>query len=684
MQQDLSTLTLPASPLDELCINTIRFLAVDAVQQAKSGHPGMPLGDAAMAYTLWDRFLKFNPRDPHWPDRDRFVLSAGHGSMLLYALLFLYGFDLPLEQIKQFRQWGSLTPGHPESGLTPGVEATTGPLGQGIANAVGMAMAEASLAARFNRPGFPIVDHYTFVEASDGDLMEGVSAEAASLAGHLQLGKLIVLWSDNLISIEGSTKLTFTEDLLGRFAAYGWQVQRVSNGNDLSQVASALVAAKAEPRQPSIIAVRTHIGYGSPHKQDSAEAHGEPLGEEEVLLTKDHLGWPRDPAFHVPPEALEHCRQALVRGQARETDWERTFQAYAQEFPQLAVEFKRLMARQLPPDWDRELPTFRPDQGPMATRSASGKFLNAIAPRLPELMGGSGDLAPSTKTIINGAGFFQAGQYGGPNIHFGVREHAMGAVVNGLAYHGGFIPYGATFLVFSDYMRPPIRLAAMGRLQAIYIFTHDSLGLGEDGPTHQAVEHLLALRSIPGLLVIRPADANETAAAWQLAISHRDGPVALVLTRQNLPVLDLELFPQVLEGVPRGGYVLAEAHPEGTEDLIIVATGSEIHLALAARDTLTGEGSRVRVVSFPCWQLFQAQPDSYQQEVFTPQIPILALEAGVSLGWRPYINMCPNLEVIGVDRFGASAPGKVVLQEYGFNLEHVCQRARALLQRQAR
>ena len=679
MPLDSSTLTLPASPLDELCINTIRFLAVDAVQQANSGHPGMPLGDAAMAFTLWDRFLKFNPRDPQWPNRDRFVLSAGHGCMLLYGMLYLYGFDLSLEEIKQFRQWGSLTPGHPEYGKTPGVEATTGPLGQGIANAVGMAMAEASLAARFNRPGFPVVDHYTYVIASDGDLMEGISAEAASLAGHLQLGKLIVLWSDNHITIEGNTNLTFTEDVPGRFAAHGWQVQQVPDGNDLSQVAAAIIAAQAETRRPSFIAVRTHIGYGSPHKQDTAGAHGEPLGNEEVLLTKDLLGWPREPSFLVPPPALEHCRQSLGRGQARQTDWESLFQAYAQKFPQLAQEFTRLMARRLPADWDKELPNFRPEQGPMATRSASGKVLNAIAPALPELMGGSGDLSPSTKTVISTSGSFQPGQFGERNLHFGIREHAMGAVLNGLAYHGGCIPYGATFLVFSDYMRPPIRLAALGRLHTIYVFTHDSLAVGEDGPTHQPVEHLLALRSIPGLLVIRPADANETAAAWRLAVSHQDGPVALILTRQNLPVLDLELFPQIPTGVPRGGYVLAEA--QGAPDLIIVATGSEIHLALSARDALANEGIATRVVSFPCWQLFQAQPDSYQQEIFPPQIPILALEAGVSLGWRPYVNRCPNLDVIGVDHFGASAPGKVVLEKYGFNLDHVCQRARALLQR---
>ncbi|MBM4288021.1 MAG: transketolase [Deltaproteobacteria bacterium] len=682
MQEDAHTLTLPASPLDELCINTIRFLAVDAVQQARSGHPGMPLGDAAMAYTLWDRFLKFNPQDPKWPDRDRFVLSAGHGSMLLYALLHLYGFDLSLEEIKQFRQWGSRTPGHPEYGHTPGVEATTGPLGQGIANAVGLAMAEASLAARFNRPGFAVVQHYTYVIASDGDLMEGVSAEAASLAGHLKLGRLIVLWSDNLISIEGSTDITFTEDVLGRFAAYGWQVQRVADGNDLSQVAAALSAARAETGRPSFIAVRTHIGYGSPHKQDTAAAHGEPLGEGEVALTKERLGWPPEPSFLIPPQALEHCRQALERGRTRQQAWENTFQAYAKQFPELAQEFKTLMAGELPPGWDGAIPAFSPDQGPMATRSASGKVLNAIAPRLPQLMGGSADLAPSNKTIINTSQAFQAGRYEGRNIHFGVREHAMGAILNGLAYHGGFIPYGGTFLIFSDYMRPPIRLASMGHLHVIYIFTHDSLGVGEDGPTHQPVEQLLCLRAIPHLLVMRPADANETAVAWRLAVSRPDGPVALILTRQNLPILNLEKFPQIPGGVTRGAYVLAEAPAGSPLDLIMAATGSEVHLALEAREVLLKEGVGVRVVSLPCWELFQAQPEAYQQEVFPAATPLLALEAGLSLGWRPYIpQACPNLEVIGVDRFGASAPGKVLLQEYGFNLENVCQRARDLLQR---
>jgi len=679
MPADAATLLQPASAIDELCINTIRFLAVDAVQQAHSGHPGMPMGDAAMGYTLWDRFLKFNPRDPRWPNRDRFVLSAGHGCMLLYALLYLYGYDLPLAEIKNFRQLGSITPGHAEHGKTPGVEVTSGPLGQGFANAVGLAMAEASLAATYNRPGFPIIDHYTYVIASDGDIMEGVSAEAASLAGHLQLGKLIVLWSDNRITIEGGTNLTFTEDVLARFAAYGWQVQRVYDGNDLSQVAAALVMARADSQRPSFIAVRTHIGYGSPHKQDTAAAHGEPLGREEVQLTKQQLGWPLEPPFLVLDQVLDHCRRAVARGQAWQEAWEGLRQAYAREFPELARELERRLQRQLPPDWDRDIPVFPTDHGPVATRSASGQVLNAIAPHLPELIGGSGDLAPSTKTLIKKGGTLQATHLCGRNIHFGIREHAMGAIVNGLAYYGGFLPYGATFLVFSDYMRPPIRLAALSKLHTIFIFTHDSLGVGEDGPTHQPVEHLLALRAIPGLLVIRPADANETAAAWRLAISRQDGPVVLVLSRQNLPILDPAAYPQVLTGVPQGGYILAEAPAGGLPQLVMVATGSEVHLALAAREALAEEGIQVRVVSFPCWELFQKQSPEYQQAVCPPQIPLLAIEAGVSLGWQPYIRRETGLDVIAVDRFGASAPGAAVLREYGFNLKNVCDRARLLL-----
>ncbi len=670
-----------ASPIDELCINTIRFLAVDAVQQARSGHPGMPLGSAAMAYTLWDRFLRFNPRDPYWPDRDRFVLSAGHGCMMLYALLHLCGFGVPLEEIKRFRQWGSITPGHPEYGKTPGVEATTGPLGQGFANAVGMAIAETALAARFNRPGYSIVDHCTYVIASDGDLMEGVSSEAASLAGHLKLGKLIVLYDDNHISIEGSTKIAFTEDVVVRFSAYGWQVQRVEDGNDMRAVAGAIVAAQEEAQRPSLIAVRTHIGYGSPHKQDTAEAHGEPLGEQEVLLTKERLGWPLEPTFHIPAEALKHFRQAVPRGAARQADWESRFEAYTRDYPELAAEFQRRQKKELPSGWDQDLPLFNQEHGPLATRSASGKVLNAIATRLPELMGGAGDLAPSTKTLIEGGESFQADNRRGRNLHFGVREHAMGAILNGMAYHSGFIPYGATFLIFSDYMRPPMRLAAMSKLKVIYVFTHDGIGLGEDGPTHQAVEQLLGLRAIPNFFLIRPADANETAAAWRIALERQDGPVALVLTRQNLPVLDKAQYPHLPQGVLRGGYVLAEAPGGSSPDLVLVATGSEVSLALKAQETLSREGVAARVVSLPCWHLFQEQPETYRSQVLPPGVPLLVLETGVSLGWQPYFGAGPDLEVMGVDRFGASAPGEVVMQGYGFNVDNVRQRALALLKR---
>lgn len=679
MQRNPSSLTQPAASVDELCINTLRFLAVDAVQQAKSGHPGMPMGAAAMAYTLWDRFLKFNPRDPLWPDRDRFVLSAGHASALLYALLHLAGYDLSLDELQRFRQYGSRTPGHPEYGQTLGVEATTGPLGQGFGNAVGMAIAEAALAARFNRPGHAVVDHHTYVLASDGDLMEGVAAEAASLAGHLRLGKLIVLYDDNRITIEGDTALTFTEDRPARFAAYGWHVQEVKDGNDLGAVAAALLTAREEASRPSLIAVRTHIGFGSPHKQDTAQAHGEPLGQEEVRLTKERLGWPLKPAFHVPPEALAHFRQAVTRGAAWQAEWEDRFQAYAREYPDLAAEFRRVMEGRLPPAWDADLPVFAPEQGPMATRSASGKVLNALALKLPELMGGSADLAPSTKTIIAGAGDFQAEHRAGRNLRFGVREHAMGAILNGLAYHRGVRPYGATFLIFSDYMRPAMRLAAMSKLKVIYILTHDSLGVGEDGPTHQPVEQILGLRSIPHFLLLRPADANETAAAWRVAMTHQGGPVALVLTRQNLPVLDPVRYPRLSQGVFQGGYILAEAPGGAAPRLILVATGSEVHLALAAQEQLAAAGLSARVVSLPCWHLFQAQPAEYRDQVLPRGVPTLALEAGVTLGWKPYLGGHAPLEVIGVDRFGASAPGPVLLKEYGLNLDNVCRLAQALL-----
>jgi transketolase len=674
----LST-TLSPSKLDDLCINTLRFLAVDMVQKANSGHPGLPLGSAAMAYTLWDRFLIVNPRDPQWPDRDRFVLSPGHGSALLYALLHVTGFDLPLAELKRFRQWGSRTPGHPEYGKTPGVEATTGPLGQGFGNAVGMAIAELALAARFNRPGHIVVDHTTYVLVSDGDLMEGVSSEAASLAGHLRLGKLIALYADNLVSLSGSTDLIFTEDRLARFAAYGWHTQRVENGNDVAALTAAIEAARAEKDRPSFIDVHTHIGYGSPHKHDTSAAHGEPLGEDEVRLTKEHLGWPLEPSFYVPSEALDHFRKFSDRGVAREAEWESQFQAYAADYPALAADFKRVVQRQLPERWDGELPAFRSEDGPLATRVASGRVINALAPKLPELMGGDADLAPSTHTLIEGSDNFEPGSRAGRNLRFGVREHAMGAIINGMALHRGFIPYGATFLIFSDYMRPPMRLAAMNGLPVIYVFTHDSIAMGEDGPTHQPVEQLLGLRSVPGLTVIRPADANETTAAWRIAIESRDRPIVLVLTRQKLPVLDLASYPGIPAGVLRGGYVLAEAGERKQPDVVLLATGSEVHLALNAHNRLASEGVKAQVVSLPCWSLFKAQPEVYRNQVLPPGIPTLAIEAGVTLGWTSYVG--PPAAVMGVDRFGASAPGEVVMREYGFTVENVCQQVGALLQR---
>jgi transketolase len=668
---------LSPAALDDICVNTLRFLAVDMVQKAKSGHPGLPLGSAAMAYTLWDRGLKFNPRDPFWPDRDRFVLSAGHGCALLYALLHVTGFDLPLEELQRFRQWGSRTPGHPEYGKTPGVEATTGPLGQGLANAVGMALAETALGARFNRPGHSIVDHYTYVLASDGDLEEGIASEAGSIAGHLRLGKLIVLYANNHISIEGDTELAFTEDRLARFAAFGWHIQRIEQSNNIDKIAAALEAAREEKGRPSLIQVRTHIGFGSPHKQDTAAAHGEPLGVEEVRLTKEALGWPVDPPFLIPEEALEHFQEAVVRGSAAQADWDLRFAEFAQSYPEPAAEFQRVVQRQLPKGWDAHLPTFSSADGPVATRIASGKTIAVLADCLPELMGGSADLAPSTHTNMDEAGSFEPETRAGRNMHFGIREHAMGAILNGMALHRGLIPYGGTFLVFSDYMRPPMRLAAMNSLPVIYVFTHDSIAMGEDGPTHQPVEQLLGLRSIPGMVVVRPADANETVAAWRIAIERRLGPVALVLTRQGLPVLDLARYPGVAAGVPRGGYVLADS-PGVRPDVILIATGSEVHLALEARDRLATDGVRARVVSLPSTNIFSMQSDQYRTEVLPPGVPLLAIEAGASLGWKSYVG--PQITVIGVDAYGASAPGPVVMQHYGFTVENVCKQTRALLQ----
>jgi transketolase len=682
------------SQLDELSINTIRFLAVDMVQKANSGHPGLPLGAAPMAYALWTRFLRFNPHNPNWFDRDRFVLSAGHGSALLYALLYLTGYDLPLEQLVQFRQWGSITPGHPEAHLTPGVETTTGPLGQGFGNGVGMAIAEAHLAARYNRPGLEIVNHYTYALVSDGDLMEGIASEAASLAGHLRLGKLIYLYDDNHVSLAAGTNITFTEDRAARFEAYGWHTQTIPDGNDLEAISRALRAARAERDRPSLILVRTHIGYGSPHKQDSYEAHGSPLGEEEVKLTKENLGWPTEPPFYVPDEVLSHMRQAVERGEKAEAEWNGRFAAYAEEYPDLAAELQGMIDGELPDDWDADLPTFEPDAKGMRTRRASKRIINALASRLPALVGGSADLAPSTYTLMEGLGDFESPSltgdeqgsagggwsYAGRNLHFGVREHAMGAILNGLAAHGGLVPYGATFLIFSDYMKPTIRLAALMNLHVIYLFTHDSVGLGEDGPTHQPVEQLAGLRSIPRLLVIRPADANETVAAWRVAVETRDRPVALILTRQDIPILDRSKL-AAAEGLRQGAYVLADA-PEGKPDLILIASGSEVSPALEARQALQAEGIQARVVSMPSWKMFDGQPQAYRDSVLPPSVRArLAVEAAAPLGWHRYVGDCGD--VLGVETFGASAPGDVVMREYGFTVENIVERAQTLVWKEA-
>jgi transketolase len=665
--------------LDQLCINTIRFLAIDAIQKANSGHPGMPMGAAPMAYVLWTKFLKFDPEDPDWPNRDRFILSAGHGSMLLYSLLYLTGFkNMTMDELKSFRQWGSRTPGHPESLLSGGVEVTTGPLGQGFGNSVGMAMAECYLSGLFNTPEHKIVDHYTYTIASDGDLMEGVAAEAASLAGHLGLGKLICLYDDNRISIEGSTDLTFTEDRGKRFAAYGWHVQNVEDGNDLEAISDALKAAQQEKKRPSLIIVSTHIGYGSPHKQDSAAAHGEPLGAKEARLTKEALGWPLQPDFYVPEEALAHFRAVGAKGKSLNQEWQRQFADFKKANPELASRFLSFTKRELPQGWDEELPDFQPSDGPMATRVASGKCINALAPRLPQLLGGSADLAPSTKTLIDKGGDFAPGRCA-RNIHFGVREHAMGAIINGLALHGGVIPYGSTFLVFSDYMRAAIRIGALQKAPVIWVFTHDSVGLGEDGPTHQPVEHLMSLRAMPNLVIIRPADACETAAAWREAvkIQRRGLPVALVLTRQKLPVLDNSAS---REGVSRGAYVFSEApRQDGAAiDLIIIATGSEVHVALDAQRLLAEKNVSARVVSMPSWELFEMQDDDYRRAVLPPGITArISIEAGVTLGWCRYVG--DKGVAIGIDRFGASAPGDVVLDKLGINAAAVVERALQLI-----
>ena len=669
-------MTAPAGTLKHQAINTIRTLSMDAVQAANSGHPGAPMGAAPIGYVLWTRHLRHNPADPAWPDRDRFVLSAGHASMLLYSLLYLTGYDLPLDEIRNFRQWGSKTPGHPEYGLTPGVETTTGPLGSGVANAVGMAIAERMLAARFNREGHTIVDHRTYALVSDGDLMEGIASEASSLAGTLGLGKLTFLYDDNEISIEGSTDLAFQEDVGERFRAYGWHVQHV-DGDDLEAIDAALCAAQADEDRPSIIVAATEIAHGSPNKAGTAASHGAALGEDEVRLTKDVYGWPSEPAFHVPEEALAEFRVALEQGAARQDAWQERFDAYERAFPDEATEWRRGVAGDLPEGWEAHLPAFSAADGAMATRAASGKVLNALASVIPNLAGGSGDLAPSNNTLLSGYDDFAKGAPDGRNIRFGVREHAMGGIVNGMAVHGGLIPYGGTFLAFSDWMRGAIRLGAIMGCHSIYVFTHDSIGVGEDGPTHQPIEQLLALRAIPGLTVLRPADANETAAAWKVALERRNGPTLLALTRQGVPVIDDG--ERVREGVPRGAYVLDDASG-GNPDLILIATGSEVSLAREVASNLTAQDIAVRVVSMPSWELFAGQPQSYRDEVLPPAVTTrLAIEAGTSIGWERYVGDAG--EVVGIDRFGASAPGKVMMERYGFTAEAIAERAAALVAR---
>ena len=677
--------------IDDLCINTIRMLSVDMVQEANSGHPGMPMGAAPMAYVLWTNFLKHNPRHPSWADRDRFLLSAGHGSALLYSLLHLTGYPLALEELKRFRQWGSKAPGHPEHGETPGVESTTGPLGQGFATGVGMAMAERFLAETFNRPDLSLIDHYIYGIISDGDLMEGVASEAASLAGHLKLGKIIYLYDNNGISLAGETKLTFTEDVSRRFEAYGWQVLSVADGNDAAAIGRAIAAARFETGRPSLISVRTHIGYGSPRKQDTFEVHGSPLGAEEVAATKKQLGWPAEPMFFIPEDSLNRFRQAVSTGEKAEQEWQKRASAYEKAYPDLFAQWQRQMKGDLPAGWEKAIPDFPPDPKGMATRAAGGKVLNALAARVPSLFGGSADLNPSTNTAMKGRGNFQSPSpreeavqgaesgtwgYSGANVAFGVREHAMGSIINGAALHGGLLPFGSTFLVFSDYMRPAIRLAAIMKLQVTYVFTHDSIALGEDGPTHQPIEHLFSLRAIPNLTVIRPADANETAEAWKAAVARRQGPTALVFSRQNLPVIDRSRFAPAA-GLSRGAYILADCAPDPPQ-AILIATGSEVHLALEAYERARKEGRRLRVVSMPSWELFDGQPEGYRNQVLPPEVPLrLSIEAGSTLGWHKYVGT--RGETLGIDRFGASAPGKAVLEKFGFTVENILRKIEELL-----
>ena len=672
--------------LDQRCINTVRFLAVDTVQKAGSGHPGTPMGAATMAYTLWDRFLNHNPQDPDWPDRDRFVLSPGHASALLYALLHLTGYDLPLDELQNFRQWGSKTPGHPEYRETPGVEMTTGPLGQGFAHGVGMAIAERWLADHYNpstssghsRPGHEIIDHYIYAIVSDGDMQEGVTCEAASLAGTLRLGKLIYLYDDNDIQIEGGTDIAFSENVARRFEAYDWQVIGPIDGHDVATIDAAIHQAQAETERPSLIICKTVIGYSSP-VEATAKAHGEPLGEAGVRVTKEALGWPQEPAFYVPDDVRDHMRQAVERGEKAEQDWREKLDAYRRDYPELAAQLQAQLRGELPAGWDEGLTDlFPPDTQPMATRNASGEVLNALVQRVHALTGGSADLSPSTKTILAGYGDFGWDEYCGHNMHFGVREHAMGAIAGGMALHGGVIPYTATFLTFSDYMRPPMRLAALMGVRAIYVFTHDSIGLGEDGPTHQPIEHLMNLRAVPNLTIIRPADATESAEAWRAALLNTDGPTALIFTRQKLPVLDRSAYPSA-EGVQRGAYVLWQS-AGGTPNVILIGTGSETHIALEAGKNLAAEDVRVRVISMPSWELFDRQPADYRERVLPSTVRArVAVEAGLKLGWEHYVGL--DGAVVGMGGFGASAPAEILYEKFGITTEAVVAQAKASLRR---
>jgi transketolase len=671
------TSTMSMTNVEELSINTIRTLAMDAVQKADSGHPGTPMALAPLAYLLWTRHVRHNPADPSWFDRDRFILSAGHASMLLYSMLYLSGYDLSFEELRNFRQWESATPGHPEYGLTPGVETTTGPLGQGFGNAIGFAIAEAHLAAIFNRPGHQIIDHHTWFIASDGDLMEGISHEAGSLAGHLRLGKLIGFYDDNHITIEGETSLAFSDDTMARFEAYGWHVQRVEDGNDLEALERAIIEAKEVTDRPSLVIVRTHIAYGSPHKQDTADAHGSPLGADEVVLTKRNLGWPTEEPFVVPDEALAEWRRCRERGAQLQAEWEQRLHQYSSSHGRDAAELRRRVRGDLPRGWDADLPVFTPENGALATRAASEKVLNALAKNIPELMGGSGDLAPSTRTLIKGSPDFSARDRTGRNLRFGVREHVMGASLSGMSLHGGVLPYGATFLIFSDYMRPSIRLAALMHRHVIYVFSHDSIGLGEDGPTHQPIETLSSLRAIPGLTVIRPADAAETVEAWKIAVSHGQGPVALSLTRQKVPFLDPSRFASA-SGLSRGGYVLRDA--DGEPEIVLIASGSEVQLIVKAQDELRAQGVRARVVSMPSMELFMSQPLAYRAEVLPDNVPLrIAIEAAHPMSWYRLVG--DRGVVIGIERFGASAPYERIYEELGITSEKVVEQALQMLGR---